>query len=190
MLFDWEAGAEGVGTSYYLLLTLVRSLDAISFVLLSFLCIRDYRVRRTRWGGDAYCALVVAFAVLYLDVLAEEAVWITARRSLWPLDFADGLTSVLISPLLFHAFYNGEREYLAARRVWQAWLGLSYVNVLGAVIGAVSLGIVLSPPPAHTQHTLRLWDLAFIVFSAAGTFGTLCASRRTETPTAQPSSLF
>jgi len=37
--------------SFYLLLTLVRSLDAISFVLLSFLCIRDYRVRRTRWGG-------------------------------------------------------------------------------------------------------------------------------------------
>jgi hypothetical protein len=82
MLFGWETGAEGLGTSYYLLLTLVRSLDAISFVLLSFLCIRDYRVRRTRWGGGAYCALVVTFAVLYLDILAEEAVWITTGRSL------------------------------------------------------------------------------------------------------------
>src|ERR1035441_9404113 len=50
MLSGWMAG-EGSGRSFYLLLTLVRSLDAISFVLLSFLCIRDYRVRRTRWGG-------------------------------------------------------------------------------------------------------------------------------------------
>ena len=68
MLSGWMAGEQALGRSFYLLLTLVRSLDAISFVLLSFLCIRDYRVRRTRWGGGAYCALMVAYAIVYLNL--------------------------------------------------------------------------------------------------------------------------
>lgn len=164
--------------SFYLLLTLVRSLDAISFVLLSFLCIRDYRVRRTRWGGGAYCALMVTFAVLYLKVLAQEAIYITTGRSLLPLDVLDTVASMLISPMLFHAIYNGERQYLAARRVWQTWLGLSYSMALSAVIGAVSLEIVQNPPPVHMQHVMGLWYLAHIVFAAGGCVAVLCASRR------------
>src|ERR1035438_3498167 len=134
MLSGWMAG-EGLGRSFYLLLTLVRSLDAISFVLLSFLCIRDYRVRRTRWGGGAYCALMVAYAIVYLNMLAQEAIWVTTGHSLLTLDVLDLAVSLLIAPLLFHTFYIGERQHLTPHRFWRAWLWLAYAIALCGLVG-------------------------------------------------------
>src|ERR1035441_1741354 len=98
MLSGLNAGEQALGRSFYLLLTLVRSLDAISFVLLSYLCIRDYRVRRTRWGGGAYCTLMVAYAVVYLNMLAQEAIWVTTGHSLLTQEVLSLAVSLLIAP--------------------------------------------------------------------------------------------
>ena len=111
--------------NFYLLLTLIWTLNAISYVLMSILSIRQYRVRRTRWGGAAYCALLVNFAVMYLGELTAEAVRIATGRFLPFLGAGDLVTSVMGAVLLFHTFYNGEREYLPARKIWQTFLGLS-----------------------------------------------------------------
>ena len=187
MLSGWMAGEQGLSRSFYLLLTLVRSLDAISFVLLSFLCIRDYRVRRTRWGGGAYCALMVAYAIVYLNVLPQEAIWLVAGHSLPWLDALEMAVSLLVAPLMFHAFYNGERQHLPARRVWKTWLGLSYGFAVSGAIGGefVTMGVLRNPLPVNTPSAVRLWHLSNIVFAAAGIVAILCASRRTSNSPAE-----
>jgi len=181
MLSGWEAGESAVGTSYYLLLTLVDSLDAISFVLLSFVCIRNYRVRRTRWGGGAYCALIVTYAVVYLNILVEGAIWIETGHTVPPVTAFDLAVSLLIAPLMFHAFYSGEGEHLPTRRVWQTWLSLSYGFALtGAIAGGlVILGVAQNPLLVDIRSATRSWHLANIVLAAAGIVAMLCASRRT-----------
>jgi hypothetical protein len=187
MLSGWKAGEQGLGRSFYLLLTLVRSLDAISFVLLSFLCIRDYRVRRTRWGGGAYCALMVAYAIVYLNALAQEAIWITTGHSLLTQDLLELAVSLLIAPLLFHTFYIGERQHLTPHRFWRTWLRLAYAIALCGVVGggAVSAGMARNPLPVNTPLMARLYLLGDMVFAAIGTVGLLWASRRTSNSPAE-----
>ena len=57
---------------YPLIPILVRCFCAISFLFLSGYYLRENRVRKARWGGNAYVAFVVTYAILYLDLLAEE----------------------------------------------------------------------------------------------------------------------
>ncbi len=155
------------------MVTLARSLDTISYVLMAVLCVRNFRVRRTRWGGAAYCALIITLAVLYLNLLADEAVRFASGRPSLVNGAIDIVTSALAALLLFHAFYNGERQYLRAPRFWKAFLALSYVVGLACVAAGLARGLqsrllipfnLQVPPP--------------VVFAAVGVAGMLCSSRR------------
>jgi signal transduction histidine kinase len=163
-----------VGKYLYLYLTLLRSLSAIWYVLMSVLCLREYRERRGRWGGYAYCGLVVTYAVLYLVLLAQEAVGVTFHRSVAWLTVADILTSALIAPLLLHVFYTNEKPYLAARRLWQGWLATVYALGLVEAAGgmAISFGGFRSPVSQDTAFLLP------IAVAAVGLAGVLSTSRR------------
>jgi signal transduction histidine kinase len=164
-----------VGRNFYLLLTLVRGLDTISYVLMSILCIREYRVRRTRWGGAAYCGLIVSFALLYLDIGAEEAVWITTGHNLAFLQAMDLVTSVMVALLLVHVFYNSERKYLPGIRFWKALLGLFYAVALATTIAGVGffMGLFQHLPFPTTPRFPTPEGFAGVVVIAI-----LCASRR------------
>ena len=161
--------------NFYLLMTLVWTLNAISFVLMSILSIRQYRVHRTLWGGAAYCALIVNFAVLYLGELTAEAVRIATGRFPAFLGAVDLVTSVMVAVLLFHTFYNSEREYLPARKIWQTFLGLSYAVAAATIIGGVGfyLGVFHDLPIPE-----RFGVPSPVAFAALGCVGVLCATRR------------
>ncbi len=159
----------------YLLLALVRSLDTISYVLMSILCIREYRVRRTRWGGAAYCWLIVTGAVAYLSITAQEAIWVATGHPLVVLEAVDLVMSVAAALLLVHVFYNAEREYLSGRRFWKALLGLFYAVALATAIGGVGffVGVFHQLPfPTNPQLPTPLGFAGVIVIAL------LCASRR------------
>ena len=93
-----------MGRDFYLLLTLVRSLDAISYVLVSFLWIRTYRERKRRWGGVAYGALIMTVAVQYLSVLAGDAMFVATGHPVALLTGIMGAGPVVITVLMFHVF--------------------------------------------------------------------------------------
>jgi signal transduction histidine kinase len=159
----------------YLLLSLVWSLDAISYVLMSIFCIRNYRVRRTRWGGAAYCALMLDFALVYVNLLTEEAVRIATGHTLAVFHAIDVVVSAMAAALLFHTFYNGEREYLPGRRIWEAFLWVSYAVAVAAAIGGVGFFVgIFSHPPIPPV----LWTPLPLAVGALGGIGVLCASRR------------
>ena len=131
--------------NFYLLLTLVRSLDMVSYVLMSVLCIREYRVRRTRWGGGAYCFLIVTFGVLYLNRMIGEAVSIATGHSITFFEALGVACPVMVMLLLFHTFYNSEKEYLPGRRAWKVLLGLCYAAAPVCVIGVLGFYLGFFP---------------------------------------------
>ncbi len=95
----------------------VRSLNAISYVLMSILAIREYRVRKTQWGGPAYSGLIVTFAVLYLSLVIGEVVsGLTGHHPVVFFRAIETTSPVIITLLLFQAFYHNEREYLPGER--------------------------------------------------------------------------
>ncbi len=159
----------------YFFLSLVWSLDAISYVLMSILCIRNYRVRRTRWGGAAYCALILNFALVYVNLLAEEAVRIATGHTLAVFGAIDLVVSVMAALLLFHTFYNGEREYLPGRAIWRAFLWLSYAIVVAIAIAGVGFYAGMF---SHLPIPSRFWIPPPLAGGALGAIGVLCASRR------------
>jgi signal transduction histidine kinase len=164
-----------VSRNLYLLLTLVWTLNAISYVLMSILSIRQYRVRRTRWGGAAYCVLIVNLAVLYVNMLAMEAVFIATGRFLAFLGVIDLVTSVMAAVLLFHTFYNGEREYLPGLGIWKTLLGLTYVVAAAAIFVGVGFYMGVFPDLLVPR---RLGVPSPLAFAAVNCIGVLCASRR------------
>src|ERR1035438_1039486 len=97
---------------YGLIPMLVRSFCAIAFVFLSFYCLSENRTRKRRWGGNAYVAFVVTYAILYVDMLAEEWAGYSLGHSVMLLDIIDGVTTLMLPALVFHVFYQAEREYL------------------------------------------------------------------------------
>jgi len=160
----------------YAALVSVRSLNAISYVLMSILAIREYRVRKTRWGGPAYSALIVTFALLYLGLVVGEVVSGLTRRH--PVAFFNAIETaspVIVTLLLFHAFYNNECEYLPGRKIWKASLVLFYAIGLAVAMDVVAffLGIV-SRLPIEMGPRFPGPE----AFGAAGVVGVLCASRR------------
>jgi len=154
----------------------VRSLNAISYVLMSILAIRDYRVRKTRWGGPAYSGLIVTFAVLYLSLVVGEVVsGLTGRHPVVFFRAVETASPVIVTLLLFQAFYHNEREYLPGRKIWKAILMLLYAMGLAVAIDVVAffLGIV-SRLPIDMGPRFPGPE----AFGAAGVVALLCVSRR------------
>jgi hypothetical protein len=142
---------------------------------MSVLSIRQYRVRKTRWGGAAYCALIVTFAVQYLSLMIGEAVSVATGHSVALFHAVNETAPVMVTVLLFHVFYNSEREYLPGRRIWKAFLGLSYAGAVAAAIGVLGycMGIFRHGPVLESGLVPQPW-----AFGAAGVIGVMCASRR------------
>jgi len=164
-----------VNRNLYLLLALVRSLDTICYVLMSILCIREYRVRRTRWGGAAYCWLIVTGAVAYLCITVQEAVWVATGHPLVVLEAIDLVMSVMGALLLVHVFYNAEREYLPGRRFWKALLVLFYAVAVATAIGGIGfyVGVFHQLPfPTNPRLPMPMGGAGVPVIAI------LCASRR------------
>jgi len=157
----------------------VRCFCAISFLFLSGYYLRENRVRKARWGGNAYVAFVVTYAILYLDLLAEEWAGFSLGRSVIFLDAIDGVTTMLIPALVFHVFYQAEREYLPLRRMWLIYLSIIYsMSLIGVMIaGAVSYGVL------HVQPSLFLANLVFMppaFLAITGGIVVTCTSRRPQ----------
>jgi len=123
---------------YPLLEMLLCSFNAILFILLSFLCLRDYRGRRTQWGGYIYPSILVVFAVLFVLHLGTEVVIGLLGRRLLVLDVPEVAVNYLIPPLVVHLFYGSEKERLAARRAWHVSVVAFYVVSFVLGVGAVN----------------------------------------------------
>jgi len=157
-----------------LLLNLLRAFNAISFVLVAILHFRERRQPRSIWGGGAYRALVVALAVLYLDVLGEELAQATLGRSGSFLLLIDDLLSMLLPAMVFHTYYCGERPYLRAHGVWRAVLAAAYISGLIAGIGGAGVVTGLW----HTRIPKAAFGMPSITCAVLGVVGLLWASRR------------
>jgi two-component sensor histidine kinase len=164
--------------AYYPLIPIVvRSFCAIAFLFLSFYYLREGRTRKAQWGGYAYVAFVVNYAILYLDMLAEEWAGFNLGHRVPLLDVVDGVTSMLIPALVFHVFYQAEREYLPLRRMWQALLAIIYAMCFTGLLIAAAMctGAVY----IHVS-----WKLANLVFAPpaslaiVGGIALICTSRR------------
>lgn len=102
---------------------LLYSCSAICYTLIAGLFLREYRNRKTQWGGTPYICLAIVNALLYsfevsTSVLAiSELPWVQLIRS---------ACIFLVPPLLVHLFYHNEKGYLPAPRGWVIWLWLAY----------------------------------------------------------------
>jgi signal transduction histidine kinase len=119
---------------YPLVEILILSFNAILFVLLSVLLFRELHTRRERWGGYLYPASVCTLTVLFAANLANKFAVDVRYGGLGILYAIELACKCLVPPLLFHLFYWSEREYLPARRLWQACLAALYVfGVISAI---------------------------------------------------------
>jgi len=160
-----------MGIYYPLLLLLLKSFNAIAYTFVSILCLRRLLARKAQWGGYGYVCLVMAFAVMFLDVLAQEWAVSTLHRGFAALDLVDGITALLLPPLVFHVFYYSERLHLRGRRVWATLLALYWPMTLAMALS--TLAAFRSGRPGSLQRLA----LAFDVYCAFCVIGMLIASR-------------
>lgn len=161
-----------MGIYYPLLLLLIRSFSAIALVLAWTLCLRRGREQRTSWGGHAYSVLLGAWTAMYLNMLIQEWIGMTLHRRLPLLGAIDGVTSILIAPLVFQIFYHNERPHLPFRRMWRALLALNWAVSLVAI----GLGLFRSIPAAVILF------LPSVGISLLGGVGILCVTRAPSAP--------
>jgi len=106
-----------------------------------------------------------------LNVLAQEWAVSTLHRGFAALDLVNGITTLLLPPLVFHVFYHSERLHLRGRRVWAALL---------AIYWPITLAVALAALAAYRRGrpgTLQLLSLAFDAYCAFSVIGMLIASR-------------
>jgi hypothetical protein len=158
---------------YPLLLLLLKSFNAIAYTFVSVLCLRRLRARKAQWGGYGYASLMMAFAVMFLVVLAQEWVATTLHRRFVLLDVVGGIASLLVRPLVVHVLYHSERLRLRGRRVWAALLAVCWPLTLA--IGVVAL-VAYHGGYEDTRPFQNLY-FAFDAYCALGVIGILIASR-------------
>ena len=137
---------------------LLCSFNAILFTLLSFLCLRDYRGRRTQWGGYIYPSIIVVFAVLFVLHLGSDVVIGLLGHRLLVLDIPEVGVNYFIPPLVVHLFYRSEKERLAARGLWRASVVFFYV--VSSLLGVAALNAVAGFWPAGWLD----WPVSVIAF--------------------------
>lgn len=94
---------------------LLYSSCAIGYTLIAGLFLRDYRKRKTQWGGTPYVCLALANAFIYSFNIT------TAVLPVPELRFALLIRTsciFLVPPLLSHLFYHNEKGHLPAPRLW------------------------------------------------------------------------
>jgi len=159
---------------------LLGSFNAITFILLSFLWLDEFRKRGSHWGGYLYLCITVACAVIFISNVVNYLSWGMVYYGQPFLVYPQIAAQALLPPLLYHFFYRAERERLPGRRMWQAGLFTIYALGLGFAI------LALATPGGARQDFLsdRPTLLAYrvlMVTAAAGCGVVLWASRRTDT---------
>jgi signal transduction histidine kinase len=158
---------------------LLSAFNAITFTLLSFLWLHDYRKRRTHWGGYLYLYIVVTCAVLFLSNLIDQFSWALVYHPVPFLVYAQITANALIPPLMFHFFYRNEKDYLPGRSVWKAALIADYT--CGALFVALALHM---PGPSRNFLADRSALMAYrvlMVIAATGCGFVLWTSQRPDT---------
>lgn len=164
---------------YPFLYNLLSAFNAITFTLLSFLWLYDYRKRRTHWGGYLYLYIVVSCAVLFLANLIDQFSWALVYHPGPFLVYVQIAANAFIPPLMFHFFYRNEKEYLPGRSVWKAALIADYA--CGALFVAVAL-LTLGPSRNFLADRSALMAYRLLmVIAATGSGSTLWTSRRPDT---------
>jgi signal transduction histidine kinase len=164
---------------YPFLYNLLSAFNAITFTLLSFLWLHDYRKRRTHWGGFLYLYIVVTCAVLFLANLIDQFSWALVYHPVPYLVYAQIVTNAFIPPLMFHFFYRNEKEYLPGRSGWKVALIADYA--CGAIFVALALHM---PGPSRNFLTDRSALMAYrllMVIAATGSGSALWTSQRPDT---------
>ncbi|HWR52256.1 MAG TPA: histidine kinase, partial [Bryobacteraceae bacterium] len=105
---------------------LVLCFNAILFVLLAFLILRDWRKHRTRWGGRLYPASIFALALFFVAHLANHFAAGLNNGGAAIIYLPEMAGKYLIPPLVFHLFYRNEKDYLRAAPIWQTCLVALY----------------------------------------------------------------
>jgi len=139
---------------------LVCAFNAILFILLAWYSIRDYRRRRTHWGGYLYACLVVLVAIMFSAHLGNDFVTEFLSRRISLLDISEIAAKYLIPPLMVHLFYVNEKDCLPAPRTWQICIGVVYP--LSVAFAAAEANIVV----CHWSHGWPGWSVARPLFRA------------------------
>lgn len=158
---------------------LLSAFNVITFALLSLLWFRDYRQRRTHWGGYLYLYIVIACGVLFLFNLINQFSCALVYHPLIFLVYPQIVANALIPPWMFHFFYRNEKEHLPGRTVWIAALVANYVTA--GLFAAVAL-YALGPSQDFLANKAALIAYRVVmVVAATGSGLALWTSRRPDT---------
>jgi signal transduction histidine kinase len=164
-----------MGTYLYLASILLESFSAISFTLIAFFSLREYRNRRSRSGGAVYVWLAAACAVHFLLRVSAGLLRATLGSEVVALAAAYAATGLLILPLILHLFYRNEKVYLPLRGLWRACLAALYVAASALGMGAVTVAMSAAPRVGKWAGTVVT---SLIVFAALTSGALLWSSRR------------
>jgi signal transduction histidine kinase len=159
---------------------LLNSFSAITFTLLSFLWLQEYRKRGSHWGGYLYLYITAACAILFVSNLVNYLSWGMVYYGQPFLVYPQIAASALLPGWLLHFFYRNEKEGLPGRRIWQG--GLFAVYALGFLFAALALGALGRPNQDYLgdRRTLLAFR-ALMVTAATGCGLVLWVSRRPGT---------
>jgi len=164
---------------YPFIYNLLNAFDAITFTLLSFLWLHDYRKRRTHWGGYLYSYIVVSCAVLFLSNLVDQFSWALVYHPVKFLVYLQVAANAFIPPLMFHFFYRNEKEYLPGRSVWKAALIADYA--CAALFAATALYMLGPSRNFLADGSALMVYRVLMVIAAMGCGVVLWTSRRPDT---------
>ena len=120
---------------------LLCSFNGITFTLLSFLWLQEYRKRGSHWGGYLYLCITAACAVLFVSNLANYLLVGLVYYAPLFLAYPQIASNALLPPLVYHFFYRNERERLPGRWKWRTGLPVLYaLGLLFAVLAFVAQG--------------------------------------------------
>lgn len=157
---------------------LLCSFNGITFALLSFLWLREYRKSGTHWGGFIYVYITVACAALFISNLLTYLSWGMVYYAQPFLAYPRIAATALLPPMLYHFFYRAEKTRLPGCWMWRA--GLVAFYALGLGFAALALAAPGSRFDFLKDKTTLLADRVLMVTAAAGCGVVLWASRRPD----------
>jgi anti-sigma regulatory factor (Ser/Thr protein kinase) len=151
---------------------LLYSSCAICYTLIAGLFLRDYRKRKSQWGGTPYVCLALVNAFIYSYNVATSVLPIPELRF---AELTQATCIFLVPPLLLHLFYHNEKKHLPASRVWTIWLGLVYSASLVRILAAVARQAGLLGYDARRFSNISSYFLVCAALSSAAIM--LCSKR-------------
>jgi hypothetical protein len=159
---------------------LVCAFNAILFILLSWYSIRDYRSRRTGWGGYCYAWVVVLCAILFTAHLGNDFAPEFLSRRISLLDICEIGAKYLIAPVMAHLFYRSEKEYLPVPGVWRSLVVVLYLLGIAFAAAEVNVGVSRWSGGWPGWSVARPLFRTIMIVAAMGTGLALWSARRPD----------